>query len=142
MQSNIESNACEDMSVSSALKVLELSEYEVSCLSIDVVVRQYRRMALKYHPDKNDNSEASHVAFCQLTTAYDIVRTMVSLSEEESSSLYTVLEQAKKELKNNNLEELRDITTSLEDSFSAFAEKRMNSALTSSVVGLPVSQFE
>jgi hypothetical protein len=86
MQSNIESNACEDMSVSSALKVLELSEYEVSCLSIDVVVRQYRRMALKYHPDKNDNSEASHVAFCQLTTAYDIVRTMVSLSEEESSS--------------------------------------------------------
>jgi hypothetical protein len=71
------------MSVSDALQILGLSEYDINALTPDVVVRQYRRMALKYHPDKNDNSDESHNAFHQLTDAYDIVRTVVSLSEEE-----------------------------------------------------------
>ena len=64
------------------------------------------------------------------------------LSSEESSSLYTVLEQAKKELNNNSVEELQNITASLDESFSSFAEKRMNNTLKESIVGLPVSKFE
>jgi molecular chaperone HscA len=64
------------------------------------------------------------------------------LTEEEISSLYTVLEQAKKELNNNSLSEIQNITASLEESFSGFAEKRMNNTLKESIVGLPVSKFE
>jgi molecular chaperone HscA len=64
------------------------------------------------------------------------------LSEEEITSLYTFLEQAKKELDNDNVEELRHILSSLDESFAPFAEKRMNNALKKSVVGLSASQFE
>ncbi len=64
------------------------------------------------------------------------------LSDEEVSSLYNVIEQAEKELSNPNIEELRDITNSLDDSFAPFAEKRMNKSLEESIVGLPAANFE
>lgn len=64
------------------------------------------------------------------------------LTEEEANSLYMVLEQAKKETNNKNLEEVQNITASLDDAFSPFAEKRMNHTLQESVVGLPTSKFE
>lgn len=70
------------MSVSDALSVLGLSEYDISGLKLEVVVRKYRQKALKYHPDKNSNSAESHAAFHRLTEAYDIVSNVVSLSEE------------------------------------------------------------
>jgi hypothetical protein len=85
MYSDNESSSSEDMSVSDALQILGLMECDIDALTPDVVVRQYRRMALKYHPDKNDNSDESHTAFIQLTNAYDIVRTVVALSEEDAA---------------------------------------------------------
>jgi len=93
-------NASKDMSVSDALQVLGLNDYDIKSLSSVMVVRQYRRMALKHHPDKNGNSEESTIAFHELSNAYDIVRTVVSLSEEctsnediRSNSYFDILSQ-------------------------------------------------
>ena len=87
MQTNNNSSTSEnDMSVSDALSVLGLSEYDISGLKLEVVVRKYRQKALKYHPDKNNNSSDSHEAFHRLTEAYDIARNVVSLNEEGEES--------------------------------------------------------
>ena len=75
-------NASKDMSVSEALKVLGLNDYDIKTISSATVVRQYRRLALKHHPDKNGNSDESNIAFHELSNAYDIVRAIVALSEE------------------------------------------------------------
>jgi len=87
MQSNNNSSTSEnDMSVSDALSVLGLSEYDISGLKLEVVVRKYRQKALKYHPDKNSNSPESHAAFHRLTEAYDIVRNVVLLNVDGEES--------------------------------------------------------
>lgn len=86
MQSNNSNSSENVMSVSDAFSVLGLSEYDISGLKLEVVVRKYREKALKYHPDKNSNSSESHEAFHRLTEAYDIARNVVSLNEEGEES--------------------------------------------------------
>lgn len=83
MQSNNNYSSPENMmSVADALLVLGLNDYDISELTSDIVVRKYRQNALKCHPDKNNNSCESTVAFHRLSEAYDIVRIVVELSEE------------------------------------------------------------
>ncbi len=57
------------MTYQEALKVLELSPNATP----DEIKRAYRRMAHKYHPDKNPNDKAAADRFHQITMAYDVL---------------------------------------------------------------------
>ena len=45
------------------------------------ITKRYRKLALQYHPDKNNNSETSKELFQNLTEAYDVIM----MNEEERS---------------------------------------------------------
>ena len=57
------------MTYAEALKVLELSTNATP----DEIKRAYRRMAHKYHPDKNPNDKTAADRFHQITMAYDVL---------------------------------------------------------------------
>jgi len=57
------------MNYKKALEILEISPIE---LTIEIVKRKYRMMALLYHPDKNPADDA-HERFQEIYTAYDFL---------------------------------------------------------------------
>lgn len=100
-----------DMSVTDALHILGLDDYDMTSLTSSIVIRQYRRMALKCHPDKNGNSPESTKEFHNLSNAYDIVRNMISMPEEddirentsnESTGYFDILSQFVKSVMKTN----------------------------------------
>lgn len=113
-ENNSSSEKC-DMSVTDALHILGLDDYDMNSLTSSIVIRQYRRMALKCHPDKNGNSPESTKEFHKLSDAYDIVRNMISMPEEdgmsdntsnESTSYFDILSQfVKSVMKTNDSQE-------------------------------------
>src|SRR6059058_1235409 len=42
--------------------------------SDDEIKSAYRKLAMKYHPDRNDGSKESEEKFKQITEAYDVLR--------------------------------------------------------------------
>jgi hypothetical protein len=64
------------MNYSSAFKILEIdfvnTKYED--LTLEYLKKRYRKLALKYHPDKNDNTEESTEKFKKINEAYTYLR--------------------------------------------------------------------
>ena len=56
-----------------ALHILELdsSNIKYETLTINFLKKHYRKMALKHHPDKNDNTIESNEKFKQINEAYN-----------------------------------------------------------------------
>ena len=60
------------MDLQSALDELEI--YELTTLDQDYIKKQYHKMALKWHPDKNDNDEYSTTKFQKINEAYSFLQ--------------------------------------------------------------------
>ena len=60
------------------LNVISLSE-----INSDYLKKQYRRLALKNHPDKNNNSIESNDRFKLINEAYELLKSETSVEEEE-----------------------------------------------------------
>ena len=57
-------------------------------------LKQYRKLALKWHPDKNGNTQESHDKFIQLTSAYEFLTsaTTAAAADKESKSYMSILQ--------------------------------------------------
>lgn len=64
------------MNYKEAFEILEidLSVVSVNDISVEYLKKQYRRLALKNHPDKNNNTAESTTKFQQIQEAYEYLR--------------------------------------------------------------------
>lgn len=73
---------CESMiNISQAMKIMELQDVPIIELTEDMVKKQYKKMALKLHPDKNGNTDASTKRFQELGEAYAFISKMISTED-------------------------------------------------------------
>lgn len=56
-----------------ALKILEIN-FKCNDLTLKTLTKQYRKMALKHHPDKNGNTPESNEHFKQINEAYNYLK--------------------------------------------------------------------
>lgn len=68
------------MELDEALYILQLTDCRYSEITIKTLKKQYHRLALQNHPDKNNNSEESTKRFQDITDAYEIITKLVDLS--------------------------------------------------------------
>jgi curved DNA-binding protein CbpA len=86
------------MNLNDAFETLEIDINNKS-VSKEYIKKQYRKLALKYHPDKNGNTEESNERFKKINEAYnylsnlytdiDIDSNTEGIDVESNSSLYT-----------------------------------------------------
>ena len=60
------------MNCEKAMQILEIDKYDDLCL--EHIKKQYRKMALKHHPDKNGNTLESNEKFQQINEAFDLLK--------------------------------------------------------------------
>jgi hypothetical protein len=75
-----------DIEFQEALDELELTSADI--LSIDVIKKHYHMLALKWHPDKNNNKEEATEKFKKINEAYEFL-TNVMQDEDEDLNTYS-----------------------------------------------------
>ena len=67
------------MDYKDAFKTLEIDYVNIKCetLTIDYITKRYRKMALKYHPDKNGNTEESTEKFKKINESYTYLKNVL-----------------------------------------------------------------
>jgi DnaJ-class molecular chaperone len=81
------------MNYKEAFEILEidLSVVSVNDISVEYLKKQYRRLALKNHPDKNNNTAESTTRFQQIQEAYEYLRKEFKhLSDDEGDDAESV----------------------------------------------------
>ena len=74
-----------NMELKEALEILEL-ETNFNQLDLEYLKKRYHKMALKWHPDKNDNSPESTEKFKQINEAYEVLKREIGLFSPEMES--------------------------------------------------------
>ncbi len=87
------------MDLNEAYNALEIDINKKSTICKEDIKKQYRKLALKYHPDKNGNTEESNERFKKINEAYNYLNNLYSEdidrdedieeSDNFQSSLYT-----------------------------------------------------
>lgn len=64
------------MNYKNAVDILEIDSIRINYenITLDYIKKQYKRMALKYHPDKNGNTKESTEKFKKINEAYEYLR--------------------------------------------------------------------
>lgn len=77
------------MNIQDALRNMELDTCEISGLTSENVKRQYRKMALKLHPDKNGNTPESTKRFQELSESYNVLIKIVEDTPTDNDDIFT-----------------------------------------------------
>jgi hypothetical protein len=73
------------MDIEDAINILELdiSLYEINELTKEHLKKQYHKLALKWHPDKNTNSIEANDKFRKINEAYQLLEQILSVNKSE-----------------------------------------------------------
>ncbi|MDR0747115.1 MAG: molecular chaperone DnaJ [Helicobacteraceae bacterium] len=107
--------------------------------SAEEIKRAYRKMALKYHPDKNQNNPEAEARFKQINEAYQV------LSDEGKRSLYDRYGKAGLSSQGGGFETVFDDFADVFDSFFGGSRKRQGARSREHLdiaVDLEISFFE
>jgi len=77
------------MNYTEAFKILEidLSHTTLSDITLEYLKKQYRKLALKNHPDKNENTQASNEKFIQINDAYNYLKGELAHLDKHSENI-------------------------------------------------------
>lgn len=75
------------MELDEALIILELSNYNKKDITLSKIKKQYHKLALLHHPDKNNNTNESCEKFQDIQRAYELVKDeLIIIGDEEKDN--------------------------------------------------------
>ena len=95
------------MNYKTALEILEIdmSEKKYSDINLEYLKKQYHKLALQNHPDKNGNTSDSKAKFQVINEAYDYLKREINFNEQCIIPYYKTLNI---EIIGNNIKILYD----------------------------------
>ena len=80
------------MNYKTALEILEIdmSEKKYSDVNLEYLKKQYHKLALQNHPDKNGNTKESKEKFQAINEAYEYLKREINFNEQSEKSTSTV----------------------------------------------------
>ena len=72
------------MKIIEALNIFNISQEELEKMNINDLKKIYKKLALKYHPDKNNSSDESNQHFQNIAIAYDTLNIYIESNQDNN----------------------------------------------------------